>query len=126
MERGNLFIQTTPNLFQDRPETLPESAPPLRPKQCMVRRERQTFTRLEKSGAVLFTVRSYMKPLTELENDETKALLGQITAWDESVRSYKGWSVWGDVVEQWCLGNSREGEKEVGRIEEKMAMESEI
>lgn len=65
MERSNLFIQTTPILFQDTPEPPRSPTHPLTASDIYVRRERQTFTRLPKSGAVLFTVRTYMEGLME-------------------------------------------------------------
>ncbi|KAJ8061270.1 hypothetical protein OCU04_010335 [Sclerotinia nivalis] len=61
MERSNLFIQTTPILFQDTPEPPRSPSHPLTASDIHVRRERQTFTRLPRSGAVLFTVRTYME-----------------------------------------------------------------
>ncbi|TVY53673.1 hypothetical protein LCER1_G004114 [Lachnellula cervina] len=67
-----------------------------------VRRERQTFTRLEKTGAVLFTVRTYMQPLEDLEDEEAAALIHQVRGWEEEIRVYKGWDVWGGAFEEWC------------------------
>lgn len=100
MERTNLFIQTTDELFQDAPEQ-----PPTRPltfKDLIVRRERQTFMRLEKTNAVLFTVRTYIRPMTELRGEEIKALRSQILGWEEEVRLYKGYAIWGDILMKWC------------------------
>lgn len=100
MERTNVFIQTTPDLFQDAPEAPPSK--PLTAKDLMVRRERQTFIRLEKTDAVLFTVRTYMRPMTELGEDEIKALRSQIMGWEEEVRLYKGYAIWGETLMRWC------------------------
>jgi hypothetical protein len=102
VERYNLFIQTTTELFQDRPEALPLSRLILRPENITVRRERQTFTRLEKSRAVLFTVRTYMQPLTDLTGEEIEGLVSQIGGWESGMKRYKGWHLWGEVVESWC------------------------
>jgi hypothetical protein len=102
MERTNLFIQTVADIFQDAPESAPDSGKELRAEQCMVRRERQTFMRLKISGAVLFTVRTYMQPLMELGGEELRALLSQVRGWEEDVRLYKGWGIWGNTVETWC------------------------
>lgn len=109
MERTNLFIQTTPDLFQDAPEIAPDAI--VTPKQLVVRRERQTFTRLEKSGAVLFTVRTYMTPLTELGTVELKALKSQVLGWEEEIRIYKGWAIWGEPLLRWCEEKLGEDEK---------------
>jgi hypothetical protein len=100
MERTNLFIQTTPNLFQDSPESVPEGV--VSPKRLTIRRERQTFTRLASSGAVLFTVRTYVTPLMELGVEELKALMSQVVGWEEEIRVYKGWGIWGEPLLRWC------------------------
>jgi Protein of unknown function (DUF3445) len=100
MERTNLFIQATPDLFQDAPEIMPEGA--ISSKRLMVRRERQTFTRLAGTGAVLFTVRTYMMPLVELGVEELKALRSQVMGWEEEIRVYKGWGIWGEPLLKWC------------------------
>jgi hypothetical protein len=100
MERTNLFIQTTPDLFQDAPEAA--SIEIISPERLMVRRERQTFMRLANSGAVLFTVRTYVTPLVELGLEELKALKSQIMGWEEDIRVYKGWGIWGDPLLRWC------------------------
>jgi hypothetical protein len=100
MERTNLFIQTTPDLFQDAPEMAPEEI--ITPKRLMVRRERQTFTRLPKCGAVLFTVRTYIIPLVSLSMEELKALRSQVMGWEEEIRVYKGWGIWGEPLLRWC------------------------
>lgn len=100
MERYNLFIQTTSDLFQSGPSF--QQAPVLELKDISVRRERQTFTRLEKSGAVLFTVRTYMQPLLELGKEHVEGLVSQITGWGEDMARYKGAPVWGELVLGWC------------------------
>jgi hypothetical protein len=107
MERTNLFIQTTPDLFQEAPEAelLPElQAQPqlVKVEQVMVRRERQTFTKLAQTGAIVFTVRSFMVPLTTLSVQELRALRSQIFGWEDEMKSYKGWDIWGEVLTKWC------------------------
>jgi hypothetical protein len=102
MERHNLFIQTTPDLFQDCPEVLASPSGSLAPEDIRVRRERQTFTRLEGSGAVLFTVRTWMERLVEMEEGELEGLLWQVEGWGEEMGRYKRRGVWGSVVEGWC------------------------
>lgn len=100
MERTNLFIQTTSDLFQDAPEA--PLSKTLASRDLMIRRERQTFIRLEKTDAVLFTVRTYMQPMTELGEEEIKALRSQILGWEEEVRLYKGYEIWGEILMGWC------------------------
>ncbi|PMD55740.1 uncharacterized protein K444DRAFT_645446 [Hyaloscypha bicolor E] len=101
MERTNLFIQTTPDLFQDAPEKITEGEI-IMPKRLMVRRERQTFMRLANTGAVLFTVRTYMTPLVELGVEELKALKSQVMGWEEEIKVYKGWGIWGEPLLRRC------------------------
>lgn len=103
MERSNVFIQTTPTLFQDEPEgDAGSNYVDVKMEEITVRRERQTFTRLPKSNAVLFTVRTFMTPLVDMNDEQLQALRSQIWGWEEDIRMYKGWCAWGDKVEEWC------------------------
>lgn len=63
-----------------------------------IRRERQTFTRLPASDAVLFTVRTYMKPLKSLSDEELEAFVEQAGRWGEEMAAYKGRENWWDTV----------------------------
>ncbi|QSZ30402.1 hypothetical protein DSL72_004925 [Monilinia vaccinii-corymbosi] len=115
MERSNLFIQSTPILFQDAPEpTRPNAShpAPLTPSDIYVRRERQTFTRLEKSGAVLFTVRTYMEKLIELPISEAEALAKQLRGWEANMARYKGIENWGVATLGYCDEVVEERERE--------------
>src|SRR5664279_4781269 len=70
--RSNLFVINTPNLY------LPDHEPNLplisdigvkagyRLKDLYLRRELQTFFRLPKSGHIVFTVRTFIQPLSTL------------------------------------------------------------
>lgn len=104
MERTNLFIQASPDLFQDCPEveTIISTTPPVTADQIVIRRERQTFTRLPKSGAICFTVRTFMRPLSEYGGEELSALRSQVEGWEEEIREYKGWAVWGEALMGRC------------------------
>jgi len=104
MERTNLFLQASPELFLESPEDLASRADSLTPSDMQVRRERQTFRRLESSNAVLFTVRTFMAPLAELGSEELKGLAEQVRVWgeDQAMASYKGVDVWGNMVVGWC------------------------
>jgi hypothetical protein len=53
-----------------------------------------------------------MTPLTELGNDELAALRSQIWGWEEDIKNYKGWGLWGETVEGLCEGKL--GRREVG------------
>jgi hypothetical protein len=73
----------------------------LQPSDIQIRRERQTFTRLPISGAILFTVRTYMKPLTDLDDAEFAAFVDQAGRWPDDMAAYKGRSNWWDTVLQY-------------------------
>jgi hypothetical protein len=66
--------------------------------EIFIRRERQTFTRLPTSDAILFTVRTYMKPLTSLEDEELAAFVEQAGHWGDEMAAYKGREKWWDTV----------------------------
>ncbi|KAK0122762.1 hypothetical protein ONS96_009797 [Cadophora gregata f. sp. sojae] len=95
-------------------EHAPDSAPEtiLTLDDLKIRRERQTFTRLEHSGAVLFTVRTFIEPLTQLGDDELRALRSMVLGWEEEVRVYKGGDIWGPLLMEWC-------EERLGAVEVK-------
>lgn len=86
-ERYNIFVQTTPNLFTREPVS---SIPPkdsdigkvmgLRYEDVYIRREKQTFSLLPKSKTVLFTVRTFMEPVTDLNNKELVEFIQGIKA----------------------------------------------
>lgn len=63
-----------------------------------VRRERQTFTRLPKSDAILFTVRTFMTRLTLLGDEELTAFVEQAKGWGSEMAAYKGREQWWDTV----------------------------
>ncbi|TVY33277.1 hypothetical protein LSUB1_G005867 [Lachnellula subtilissima] len=86
MERTNLFIQSDPHLFSDAPE-IPAG------------QEKKDNT---PRPPVLFTVRTYMQPLEDLEDEEAVALIHQVGGWEEEIKVYKGWEVWGKAFEEWC------------------------
>jgi hypothetical protein len=145
MERHTLFVQTTPDLFQN--ESLCSSSNELKrsPNQATsissqgencdgnhssnsnhvldetavqepidtptskkfslseiyIRRERQTFTRLPTSDAILFTVRTFMTPLTSLGDEELMAFVEQAKGWGGDMAAYKGREQWWDTVLQY-------------------------
>jgi len=114
MERYNLFVQTSPDLFQC--DTLPSTAPEsvisvpspvcaassstIVPSDIHLRRERQTFTPLPAVSAstgrqhVLFTVHTYMVPLTTLSVGELEAVVATARSWSDDMAKYKGRDGW--------------------------------
>ena len=101
--RHNFFIQTTDVWFQQDP-FLSELPEPPKIEDIRIRHERQTLRRLPRTGAILFTVRTYMTPVLELQDEveSVEELLGAIQAMPPDMARYKGRSAWGDVVEAWC------------------------
>jgi Haem-dependent oxidative N-demethylase, alpha subunit-like len=56
--------------------------------------ERQTFRRLARTGAAVFTIRTYVAPALELARDDpdfVEALTAQMASAPPDVQSYKGW-----------------------------------
>jgi hypothetical protein len=145
MERHTLFVQTTPDLFQNdslcssskaskgtADQILPAARSNETPdgslssisndalgepgtqasrdslasiscslSEIYIRRERQTFTRLPKSDAILFTVRTFRTPLTSLGDEELTAFIEQARGWEREMAVYKGREQWWDTVLQY-------------------------
>lgn len=68
----------------------------------VVRRERQTFTRLERTGAVVFTVRTCMDRLVSLGLGDLNGLRCEVRAWPDDVKTYRCFDVWGTVLLGYC------------------------
>jgi hypothetical protein len=89
------------------------------------RSERQSVRRLPRSGGIVFTIRTYFLPVTELvaEPGVPGRLASAIRSWGEDVARYKGRERYGDVLlayldqqhaEQVEQGLVREGEDDEG------------
>ncbi|KAK1995106.1 hypothetical protein LX36DRAFT_659947 [Colletotrichum falcatum] len=65
-----------------------------------LRSERQSLRRLPKSRAVVFTIRTYFHPITELASEDyvPGRLASAIRSWDGKVANYKGREMFGDVL----------------------------
>jgi hypothetical protein len=103
MERYTYFIQTGSTLFQ--PQAFPESVVERpRVEDLHVRAERQTLRRLPRTKAIVFMIRTYMTPLTDLldEKESLESLRSAVKGWPEDFGRYKGRDVWGAVFEDWC------------------------
>lgn len=106
-ERYNVFVQTTSNLFTREPvnSTQPNpdnigKKPGFRYKDVFIRREKQTFTLLPQSKTVLFTVRTYIEPITDLDNKELLDFAEGVKLWKSDIAAYKGITCWGPIVEK--------------------------
>ncbi|KAJ5167396.1 uncharacterized protein N7482_006177 [Penicillium canariense] len=104
MERSNYFVEIKrpdENLIEIlyRPKGLCEKdicSPS--PEEILIRRERQTFRRLPKTGTILFGVKTYLTPLDQLPMQELENLATEMKSWPHYVGEYKGKEVWGAKV----------------------------
>ncbi|CCF41519.1 hypothetical protein CH063_11769 [Colletotrichum higginsianum] len=78
------------------------------------RSERQSLRRLPRTGAIVFTIRTYFHPVTELvaEDYVPGRLASAIRSWDETVANYKGREKYETVLLEYL---DREHQKQVAR-----------
>lgn len=98
--RNNYFIQVDDELpwswsigSEDSPEISWDTAQKDRAvEHHMFRSERQSLRRLPKTGAVLFTIRTYFLPITEIAKEDyvPGRLASAVRSWGSDVRRYKG------------------------------------
>jgi len=64
------------------------------------RSECQSLRRLPRSGGVLFTIRTYFHPITDIAQEDyvPGRLASSIRAWGDDVSKYKGKAKYGDVL----------------------------
>lgn len=64
------------------------------------RSEKQTLRRLPRSGALLFTIRTYFEPVTTIAKEPhvPGRLAEAIEAWDEITSTYKGRHHWDGIL----------------------------
>ncbi|ODV80869.1 uncharacterized protein CANTADRAFT_47411 [Suhomyces tanzawaensis NRRL Y-17324] len=106
--RNNYFIQTDDNLGwshsigeEDSENVGWNTAVPASIiDQLYFRSERQSLRRLPKSGAVVFTIRTYFVPIVKLCKEPyiPRRLLNGISTWSGDVEEYKGYSKYADVL----------------------------
>ncbi|KAJ5946951.1 hypothetical protein N7454_003790 [Penicillium verhagenii] len=104
MERSNYFVEVKrpdEDLYDIlyRPGSLCEkelSDPS--PDEIIIRRERQTFRRLPRTGAIVFGVKTYLTPLRQLPMQELENLAKEMKTWPDYVSEYKGKDLWGKKV----------------------------
>jgi len=72
------------------------------PEMLRLRAERQTLRRLPKSGAVVFTIRTYIVPMEAVANEPgvPERLASAIKGWSKDVAEYKGRerAGWGKIL----------------------------
>ncbi|KAI0871703.1 hypothetical protein GGS24DRAFT_492025 [Hypoxylon argillaceum] len=72
--------------------------------ECFLRVEHQTLTKLPRTSAVIFTVRSYMTPLHQVKAEgDGKALAQAIESMPEGLGHYKMRQFWGSKVLPWLV-----------------------
>ncbi len=88
--RLNWTLLDSADLFQPARARVTGAAPM---DQWHFRVERQTIRRLSRSGAVLFTIRTYVTPLRTMLDDEffVESLFANLESASEATRRYKGW-----------------------------------
>jgi len=120
--RNNYFIQVSPppgaaantidpeelawsNYVLGSEDLLHEKPPPnvkATPERLRLRTERQSLRRLPKSGAVVFTIRTYLFPVEDLAKENGGRVAGRfasaVKSWPEDVKTYKGEYRYGDVL----------------------------
>jgi len=76
----------------------------------MFRSERQSLRRLPRSGGVVFTIRTYFHPVTEIceEPYVPGRLASAVRSWGEDVARYKGREKYGDVLLEYLDRKHRE------------------
>ncbi|KAF7899284.1 uncharacterized protein EAF01_008497 [Botrytis porri] len=79
------------------------------------RSERQTLRRLPRSGGVVFTIRTYFHPITEIceEPYVPGRLASAVRSWGEDVSKYKGKEKYGEVLLEY-LDKKHEEQVEAG------------
>jgi hypothetical protein len=82
------------------------------------RSERQTLRRLPKSGALLFTVRTYFEPVTKIaEEPHVPGRLAEaIREWSDQIKYYKGAEHWDHLLLPF-LDAKHEEQKKSGVLE---------
>ncbi|KAJ9615928.1 hypothetical protein H2200_002005 [Cladophialophora chaetospira] len=98
--RNNYFLQVDDDLAwshsigsEDRPDISWNTAEKNRAiEHHFFRSERQTLRRLPKSGGVVFTIRTYFHPVTEIAEEEyvPGRLASAVRSWGDDVSRYKG------------------------------------
>lgn len=121
IQRNNLVIQPVEDIFQIVPfESNPKCSSI---DQVHIRTELQSLTRLPRSQAIIFTVRTYLTSVTALQEEpaQLEALWDHIRHFPSDVADYKCRHLWGDVFEEFCrdvlkkndphIGNEKEGDE---------------
>lgn len=102
IQRNNLFIQPVDGLFHW--EDFDEHPVVTKPDGVFIRTELQSLRRLPKSDAIVFSVRTYLTPLSDLkhEPEALERLWDAVRNYPEVVGKHKVKHLWNDVFEKFC------------------------
>lgn len=112
LTRSTLYVQTYPDarplahlfFIQEAKDFFPGNLSSLLPHHIVVRREHQIFRRLPTSGAIIYSTRTQVNRLTELDVHERRELVREIRGWDKEVAMRKGLELWERTVIGYCEG----------------------
>ncbi|OQE30063.1 hypothetical protein PENSTE_c002G10158 [Penicillium steckii] len=119
IQRNNLFIQPVGQIFHVVP--FEENLKYESIDQVHIRTELQSLTRLPRSEASIFTVRTYLTPMSDLrhEPEQLEALWDHTRNFPPDTANYKCHHLWGDVFEQFCQDVLGKRDTEIASNEEK-------
>ena len=108
IERHGTFLQNFPDLFLNKVPSFKEPSledievtQGFRFQDILIRRERQSLMRLPETGDILFTVRTYIEPMINLDDEELISFSKEVKLWDKDNLNYKGVKCWGPVLERY-------------------------
>lgn len=119
VNRNNFSVQTHDKLYVDdsnKGHNLPENYVQKEisfdsldfETQVHYRSERQTLTKLPESGAVVFTIKTYLLPLPDVKNEGQEVcerLIGAIEGFPDDIAVYKRSKEWGPPVIKYLQQN---------------------
>lgn len=78
-----------------------------------LRSERQSLRRLPKTGAIIFTIRTYFIPIVELVKEPyiPRRLLNGILSWEPDVQEYRGYNKFKDILLPYLEEKAEQQEK---------------
>jgi hypothetical protein len=111
LKRTHLFVQTNEKsrglfdllLITKRHDFFPGNLSTLHHK-LMLRKERQSFRVLPKCGAVVFTTRTRIRAVRDLDRNELEEAVQEIKGWPADIATLKGRDLWGGILENICAG----------------------
>jgi hypothetical protein len=81
-------------------------------REVFFRSERQILTRLPESGAIVFTIRTYLTPMSHIRDEGlSEELIGGIEGMQGTIGQYKRRPAWGDAVIKFLKGETEGIEK---------------